>query len=87
MNLRLWRTQNLKFNQDDYGITKFKTGPGLNDFMLKICRTDVNIRTFNIFFGIGFISLISFLKGTFAEPENPHETARKQAEAKGSRLT
>ena len=54
-NLRVWRSQNLRFNHNHHkhGVVAQKWAPQWKDFLFKLCRSDFVIRSINIWVGFG----------------------------------
>lgn len=65
-------------------MTKYKTGPGFNDFLFKVFRSDNNIRSYNQMLMPALIGMFTFILGLIATEENPVELAAKQAEERGT---
>lgn len=49
----------------------------MNDFLFKIFRSDNTFRAFNFWFGMGLLSILGYLKGSFTAPEDPQAVREK----------
>ena len=77
--LRLFRYANLKFNQDDMGMTRHKTLSTFKDLVFRMARSEGNLRGFGFFAFLGTLSSLLYIKSRFYDPIY---TAPKIAEAK-----
>ena len=55
--LRLWRSYNLKFDANEFGVTKNVYMAQMQSFILKILRTDGPFRGFNVMLAAGVIRI------------------------------
>mmetsp|Transcript_49365 Transcript_49365/g.56864 ORF Transcript_49365/g.56864 Transcript_49365/m.56864 type:complete len:180 (-) Transcript_49365:206-745(-) len=66
--LRMFRKANLKYNQDDYGLFRFKFVLRWKDFLFRLARTEGALRGSNWFIGLGLINVGVWAKSTYYDP-------------------
>lgn len=79
-NLRMYRKANLKYNQDDLGLFKYKFILRWKDFLFRLSRTEGALRGNLVFIGIGAINVLIWAKSTYYDPK--YVVPKQQAAAK-----
>lgn len=78
-NIRVWRGLNLKYNQDDYGMTRFKFNALYKDLIFRIFRNENTIRSLNIFAAIGWLPILGYLTSKEVDPQAVIDAEKKEA--------
>lgn len=58
----------MKFNQDDFGLYRFKYVMPWKDFVFRLARSEFTLRGFNFFFIAGVLSIAFYLKAEYYDP-------------------
>lgn len=66
--LRVFRKQNLKFNQDDVGMYRNKFLVRWKEFVFRLARTEGNLRGCMVLIGLGVIPIVMHCKTKYYEP-------------------
>jgi hypothetical protein len=66
--LRVFRKQNLKFNQDDVGMYRTKFLTRWKEFIFRMCRSEGALRGSMGLIGFGMIPILMFIKTKYYQP-------------------
>ena len=73
--MRLWRSYNLKFDSNEFGISSLVYLAHIQAFIMKLARTEAPVRTLNVFLFFGLFKTYSYLSA-----QDPEEVAKREKE-------